>query len=541
MPAIPLQQAPHRQRGGALIFGLILLAVLTVTGIAGARDSVLQELMAAANRDRNTAFQAAESALRDAEAQIARLRFGCSHEDVVPPSGGSHQVALEGGGFLQVWDEDAADLPDPWSTASWNSATPYGGSLGGVPEQPRYTVEVVDVDDADGSVQFRITAAGRGSREAISVVQSRVQRSFERVIRIRGQDAANVVAIGDGLLLAEAALGTHPNIDISLGGWDPDGCNDDGAPVTLVYEGSGGADVFVVADLLGLGFAPGVSNLLDITSQLTGLDRALSDYRIERIFVENEGGTTAVAISTLNASGRFMEDNHYCINTAMDDTGSSLLDVVVKDVLGGLLPATPLDTILDGVVGAGNALVGSGGLLPVLPATASIIADGGGNDTYEIYTDTTAAAVVIADLGGNDLYRIRATGDGFVHLPVILALGGSNHFDIEGGTYVTASLNSGALTTLSGLLDSSSISSLLNYLSDVINLLFGGSCGGGLIGGVLCSILNPLANLLDGILDTVGDLLDPQHHPQDHAPVDARAGICTPEPMQRLSWREVFR
>jgi type IV pilus assembly protein PilX len=60
----------RHQRGAALIVGLIMLLLLTLIGVAGMRDTLLQEKMAGNMRDREIALQAAESALRAAEAQL---------------------------------------------------------------------------------------------------------------------------------------------------------------------------------------------------------------------------------------------------------------------------------------------------------------------------------------------------------------------------------------------------------------------------------------------------------------------------------------
>lgn len=60
----------HLQRGAALLTGLILLVVLTLIGVAAARMASLEERMSGNMRDRNQAFQAAETGLRYVERQI---------------------------------------------------------------------------------------------------------------------------------------------------------------------------------------------------------------------------------------------------------------------------------------------------------------------------------------------------------------------------------------------------------------------------------------------------------------------------------------
>src|ERR1700740_79310 len=55
------------QRGIALIIGLIILAVLSLIGVAAFSVSTQEERMAGNSRDRIRAFEAAEAAVRDCE------------------------------------------------------------------------------------------------------------------------------------------------------------------------------------------------------------------------------------------------------------------------------------------------------------------------------------------------------------------------------------------------------------------------------------------------------------------------------------------
>tara|TARA_R110002167_G_scaffold138768_9_gene326105 strand:- start:5411 stop:5923 length:513 start_codon:yes stop_codon:yes gene_type:complete len=56
-----------RQQGITLIICMIILLVLTVMGLSSIRDTSLEEKMAGNLKNHNTAFQAAESALREGE------------------------------------------------------------------------------------------------------------------------------------------------------------------------------------------------------------------------------------------------------------------------------------------------------------------------------------------------------------------------------------------------------------------------------------------------------------------------------------------
>ena len=62
---LPTTNAP--QEGFVLIVGLVILGLLTMLALSAMRDTTMQEKMAGASRDSGLAFQAAESALRDAE------------------------------------------------------------------------------------------------------------------------------------------------------------------------------------------------------------------------------------------------------------------------------------------------------------------------------------------------------------------------------------------------------------------------------------------------------------------------------------------
>jgi type IV pilus assembly protein PilX len=81
-----LARAPA-QRGMAIVFVLIMLAIATSVAVISARTTLLGERSARNDRDRQIAFQAAELALNDAELDImdpTTLR-GCQF--------GSHQIA----------------------------------------------------------------------------------------------------------------------------------------------------------------------------------------------------------------------------------------------------------------------------------------------------------------------------------------------------------------------------------------------------------------------------------------------------------------
>ena len=77
---LPTTNAP--QEGFVLIVGLVILGLLTMLALSSMRDTTMQEKMAGASRDSGLAFQAAESALRDAENCITGTTAGCAFDAV---------------------------------------------------------------------------------------------------------------------------------------------------------------------------------------------------------------------------------------------------------------------------------------------------------------------------------------------------------------------------------------------------------------------------------------------------------------------------
>jgi type IV pilus assembly protein PilX len=67
VPAASVRDRAAGQRGIALIVGLVILAILSMIGVAAFSISTQEERMAGNSRDRIRAFEAAEAALRDCE------------------------------------------------------------------------------------------------------------------------------------------------------------------------------------------------------------------------------------------------------------------------------------------------------------------------------------------------------------------------------------------------------------------------------------------------------------------------------------------
>lgn len=144
-----------RQRGMALIAGLIFLVILTVLGVTAMQTTTLEERIAGNTRDRNVAFQAGEVTLRDAERDIMSKRVGTpTAPRALPISGRTGFDASCTYGLCYSGRPDGYFYSGGSYKAAWNafslSATPsvpYGtytgaANLQGLAAQPRYLIEV---------------------------------------------------------------------------------------------------------------------------------------------------------------------------------------------------------------------------------------------------------------------------------------------------------------------------------------------------------------------------------------------------------------
>jgi type IV pilus assembly protein PilX len=178
-----LPMARHRARGFSLVTILVMMVVLMSLALAGMNSGIVQERMAGNARDRNTALQAAEAALRDAEADIEANLTAAS----------AFVAACTGGLCLPPSMTSSSPTSQPlWQTIDWSASAgqsrAYGSAtaataLPGVSSQPRYIVEMLpplapasgtsanlanSVDDS--ALAFRITARGVGQRASTVVI-----------------------------------------------------------------------------------------------------------------------------------------------------------------------------------------------------------------------------------------------------------------------------------------------------------------------------------------------------------------------------------
>ena len=172
----------QRSRGVALFISLVLLLVLTIIGVSAVQTTTLETRMARNEHDRLLAFQAAESALRDAEAFLDTVITTDIFSD---------------GGAGGLWTVANLGQPDRWEQNVWNAGTSVVAptAVDGVNEPPRYIIEHVasvireenayQIEDpyaanaADRIEMFRITARGIGGSANAQVL---LQTTFGRIL-----------------------------------------------------------------------------------------------------------------------------------------------------------------------------------------------------------------------------------------------------------------------------------------------------------------------------------------------------------------------
>lgn len=179
-----LRCLPRRQEGVALVLALVFLLLLTLLGISALGTTSLEEKMAHNVKDRNLAFQAAESALSLGEnwiyTQIGKPPL--TYTGMYEPSTGA----------TPVWDSVN------WSSGSGVVTYPgtpdatASGGLAKIQSQPKYLIEDIgEIQESGGSLTMsstykgkgttimRITARGTGGTDAaVVMVQSTFARDF---------------------------------------------------------------------------------------------------------------------------------------------------------------------------------------------------------------------------------------------------------------------------------------------------------------------------------------------------------------------------
>ncbi len=168
-----------KQQGVALIVSLVILLVLTIIGVQSMSTSVLEERMAGNYRDKKMAFEAAESALKAAEAFL-----NVQTENPVANNTASNGIYSFGSTNVR-------------SYSFWQTITNQN-SMTGLAEGPKYVIEArgelagggANISAEIGANSkanggdakkygYRVTARGvGGSANAVVLLQSDYERSY---------------------------------------------------------------------------------------------------------------------------------------------------------------------------------------------------------------------------------------------------------------------------------------------------------------------------------------------------------------------------
>lgn len=185
----PVYSLPATQRGMVLIVGLVMVLLITIVGLSAIRGTGLQENMAGNMRDRNIAFQAAESVLREGEAVVSPSTLSVN----LP----AFKCTVGAGACL-----DLSTAPEKsviyMTEAEWDRVAKVSAmDMKGVADKPSYLLEELEVDigasaavegsaiDVGGmmttgdATPYRVTAKGYGlSQDAEAILQSAYKRRF---------------------------------------------------------------------------------------------------------------------------------------------------------------------------------------------------------------------------------------------------------------------------------------------------------------------------------------------------------------------------
>ncbi|MFZ5506500.1 MAG: pilus assembly PilX family protein [Pseudomonadota bacterium] len=174
-----------RQRGATLLIALVMLVVMTLLGLASIRSTSMQERMGANLYDRSLAFQAVESALREAEARITintavtnSAGLYCPPNGVPPSCAAPGPSATESATESETPSASTTTYIERWKdpATTWASATTWWGSvdddmkarLGGTSRQPQYIIEYMGMSEDGTGCGQRGDTSCRGPRYRVT-------------------------------------------------------------------------------------------------------------------------------------------------------------------------------------------------------------------------------------------------------------------------------------------------------------------------------------------------------------------------------------
>ncbi|WP_436310091.1 pilus assembly PilX family protein [Variovorax sp. LjRoot130] len=162
----------QRQRGISLFMVMMFLVILSILGVTAIQSSTFSARIAGNEADRTLAFQAAESALRDAEKDIGGscLAANCRTTPISPEAADIFGVTCALGLCLPDATTPVWEVKANWTTAG--RAATYGTYTGAtalpvVSQQPQYLIEYFKLGEA---FVYRVSAIGYGANSSTQVM-----------------------------------------------------------------------------------------------------------------------------------------------------------------------------------------------------------------------------------------------------------------------------------------------------------------------------------------------------------------------------------
>ena len=142
----------QKQSGVALIVGLLLLLLLTIIMITAIQVTVLEHRMASNMKNQNVAFQAAETALREAEVLIDSgitefnpLRLYGLEDDLAAPFRATTELSCVNGLCTRSGIIQPGVFPDV-SEAEMRTASTGLTTLTTITTEPKFVIELIDTE-----------------------------------------------------------------------------------------------------------------------------------------------------------------------------------------------------------------------------------------------------------------------------------------------------------------------------------------------------------------------------------------------------------
>jgi type IV pilus assembly protein PilX len=155
-----------KQRGSALIVGLIIVLMMTLLGITTLRTTALQERMAGNERDINVALQSAEAGLREVGQKDLR-------DELEKGSAGFGSLITA---FTDSGSAAVSEFTYWTSVFDWASDGVAATATNGASETPKYYVENTTVypngipTPGKATRLFKITVRGKGASSRAEVI-----------------------------------------------------------------------------------------------------------------------------------------------------------------------------------------------------------------------------------------------------------------------------------------------------------------------------------------------------------------------------------